>query len=425
MPPRLPQELLNAVVDQAHDMDVLKACSLAGSVLRQPSQRILLRALTLRPMSCSSSEKSEPNIDAAYALLAESPHVASYAIILTVQLPHTTELPLTAEDVERFRAVVTTLTNLRQLFLIADMTNWIELSPPLLDYIVAFISRRPLHSLYLESVHRIPKTTFLQLAAAVPTLSVCGVQLNYDDPFPLPTRISFETLVLSWFSKDIYELLARPELISSVKAVRYLDLYRHYNYSDDILVAASSTVQRLRLSCCAYRNHEYYSNATQPTAFPSLRSLIITFTYWSGAVPCLVATLLQITATSEASPVLKRITVVSCPRDAYFKHPDNEALLAPLDAALTAHPAAPRLVLRFAFRGDDVLRAAQYADFVADTRAALPRTHAAGRVTFRPGRGEEGPFQATWSGIQPEATDTCRRRFRDFVDLTSSEQVSL
>ncbi|KAJ7877778.1 hypothetical protein B0H13DRAFT_2346940 [Mycena leptocephala] len=53
----LPQELLDAIVNEVHDMETLKNCPLAGYTLREPRRQ---------------------NYAAACKLLEESPHIAHY-----------------------------------------------------------------------------------------------------------------------------------------------------------------------------------------------------------------------------------------------------------------------------------------------------------------------------------------------------------
>jgi hypothetical protein len=61
MPLLFPQELLDAVVAELEDVESLKSCSLAGSPLRSPSQRKLMRSLTLTASTSPSDQLTRPH----------------------------------------------------------------------------------------------------------------------------------------------------------------------------------------------------------------------------------------------------------------------------------------------------------------------------------------------------------------------------
>ncbi|KAF7340960.1 hypothetical protein MSAN_02081300 [Mycena sanguinolenta] len=149
----LPQELVQAIVQEIDDISSLKSCSLTGSIFRDASQRILLHSLTL-----------ERDVQPAYTLLTESPRIASYITHLSITLERV--------DVDN--------DSLRQS----------------LQYILAkLVNRQPLHKLKINSSDGFSRASILRLLTMAPVVSFAGVVALTDreDSGPSsPTNRTFQ-----------------------------------------------------------------------------------------------------------------------------------------------------------------------------------------------------------------------------------------
>ncbi|KAJ6534268.1 hypothetical protein B0H19DRAFT_1271984 [Mycena capillaripes] len=97
--PALPPELIDGTICVL-DIPTLRACALAGSLTRAPSQRILLRSLSLRVENETLSRPIRragllENLIGALQLLQKSPQIAHYITQMKMQVLNVTILSMT------------------------------------------------------------------------------------------------------------------------------------------------------------------------------------------------------------------------------------------------------------------------------------------------------------------------------------------
>ncbi|KAJ7852386.1 hypothetical protein B0H14DRAFT_2760116 [Mycena olivaceomarginata] len=322
-----PQELVDAIIEELHDLPSLKACCLVGSTFRPPSQRILLSSLALQPES----------YNAARIFLQESPHVASYIIRLSIHMPKN----ISCTDVEDFLQVLSQLTNVRICILDARLshTRWNkQLSVQLSVGIPQFLTRQPLRELHVNSVSGIPTLAFFWLLRAAPNIFFTSVKVARANQNELAVVPIEETSTLSRLRftdecDSACELLALPQFAFNTAALRGLEMtapYRHHDafHGHALISYAAHTLERLGL-----RIDGHYPPTLQPLPLlPALRFLEFKYALpvFARGVKMLIVTLHPISI--PADPLPHEFTV-------------KVDLLTVLDDALDAHPGSPSLTL--------------------------------------------------------------------------------
>ncbi|KAJ6532409.1 hypothetical protein B0H19DRAFT_1241827 [Mycena capillaripes] len=384
MPLLLPQELIDSIVDEVHDIPTLKSCALAGSPCLRSSQRILLASLTLSPGS--DGTRIPANYSAAQMHLTESPHVASYVTQLTIQVSWHTS----SAEVEDLLQVLNLLTRVRLCILDGRKTllHWgRELDCRLADAIPSFLLRQPLHELIVDSVMQLPLSTlarFLRTAAAV---SFLCVYLDQDDPAELSgVRFSqaspLKRLSFSHGCDTVCKVLALPQFTCHLSGLRDLEIPIPYIHPDDVpgqrLISYSAhTLERIGV--------RVGGNSPRPMRplphLPALLRLEFILPLPTFDVPWLVDTSLTFI---HSSPTLSELLITFDPLPtpmpsgavALGRRGD---LLADLDCALVEHPAGPSVTWRLELSADDETTLNKV---VAVVLHAMPRMHDAGRLFF-------------------------------------------
>ncbi|KAJ7702758.1 hypothetical protein B0H17DRAFT_1194634 [Mycena rosella] len=169
---RIPQELVDAIVDGVAEARSMKSCALVASKFRNPSQRILLRSLTIK---CGYKEQERSNYGALSSLLSESPHIAQHVKRLTLKLPAGQK---DLQDVEILQRVLARMTRVKHCSIngtyIRD-TRWSTLSASLASAVLDFITRQGLHSLAVACLEDLPNAVLLRLMTFVPRISLSYV----------------------------------------------------------------------------------------------------------------------------------------------------------------------------------------------------------------------------------------------------------
>ncbi|KAJ7469248.1 hypothetical protein FB451DRAFT_1256193 [Mycena latifolia] len=384
--PVLPQELLDAIVGDVDDVTTLKSCSLVGTMLCKTSQCILLRSLTV----LSTGGK---NYTKARGLLEDSPHIAGYITRLKIQIPRRDD------DIESLQQVLHKLVNVRRCILdgVLDDFVWDDITPPFASSLLNFIERQPLHELHLDGIEELPMAVFLRLVAAAPILSFYFVSVKADeDLLPIsPHPLAIEHLILATRSEDICTIFACPDSRLDVMSLRRLSIMAHYTHAEAFIRGASLTLQSLRLYCDVPGK----PLALSLPSLPILHSLELVLDFADHAAPWFIETLVRV-LTPTTSPVLAEITVTFSPIllgfgvRSYLLGPE---LMAPLDNALAAHSASPRMHWRVRF--PTAKGAHHFADFVRATERGMPKVHGVGCLTFEAYRVR---FEAYVDGLPEE-----------------------
>jgi hypothetical protein len=281
----VPQELLDAILQEVDDTTALKACALVAPSFRESSQRILLSSLMLDGYRARSPS-------ALLALFIESPHLPAYITTFKLRL---SSLDIRTRDTS-LRDVLASLNNVRR-FTIAGASSaesWddiISVVPGLID----FIERQTLAELHLFFLHKIPIPILARFASSAATVTFCvalamhGETKDLPIPFPPPRMTQ---LVLSDQAETICDVLSRPQFAPYMAALRRLKLRPQHPYSSNIISSAAHGLEHLRLDCssmCSTLNFDIRSRqAFQPThpisCYSSLRRSITLATYDGSAV---------------------------------------------------------------------------------------------------------------------------------------------
>ncbi|KAJ7483603.1 hypothetical protein FB451DRAFT_1439878 [Mycena latifolia] len=338
--PLLSQELLDTIISELEDGGSLKSCSVAGSLLRDTSQRILFQPVT-------STSGITHNYEAAYNFLAGSPHIAGYIARVKIQMPDI--LHGTPADVESLQQVLAKLMNVRRCTLdgTTSLFRWKHLAPPLASSLLDFIARQPLRELHVNMIARIPKDTLLHLVAgASQSLSPARSQLVG----PPGIQIEYGGVASSVYSA------ALP--------------YGRRDYP------LRSPYTRTSPSCLDIPSLSY----PPLPPLPRLQTLELAVPFLHRDIPWFINTLTHVLAPTSY-PVLTNLILILLMVLAAPRHLPTAQRLAALDAAHAAHPAAPRL--RWLFRFLKQEGPAHIADLVDEVQKLIPTTYGMGRLVVK------------------------------------------
>ncbi|KAJ7832093.1 hypothetical protein B0H14DRAFT_3463704 [Mycena olivaceomarginata] len=165
----LPQELFDAIIDEIHDKETLKACALVGSSFLPPSQRKLFRKVRLG--GSSGLGRRSRNTAAA---LAESPHLVSYIRDFTMVMPSTVQNSVPVAGVLR------SVQNIESLAVFGRAVNWNRLGYEASSALLDCLSRPSLRRLDLKHVEGVP-TAFILAATAIPVVSFEYVRMDLGE----------------------------------------------------------------------------------------------------------------------------------------------------------------------------------------------------------------------------------------------------
>ncbi|KAJ6457837.1 hypothetical protein C8R47DRAFT_1328374 [Mycena vitilis] len=292
----LPQELINAIVDEVDDENDLPSCSLAARAFVDPSQRRMFRGLSLRwdlgwdsldralawiilfgnPVSAiliwepgfSTRVPRNPVTAEAYADPAETAARRHVDIFMEVTL----DVPMDAKNQGTLEAILRMLGNIEHLVIEGRGVIWQQLSPALALAIHNLSIIPSLQRLHVFRIGDIPSSLVLQAASSVRVLSLYSVDVRSGQrPSDIgPLRLQSLSLPF-WPSAPL--LLRCCQSLLAARTLRrlavYVDVQRHYR----ILTAASSShLRHLELECRAFLT------PLDLPHLPSLRTLALSFT---------------------------------------------------------------------------------------------------------------------------------------------------
>ncbi|KAJ7144549.1 hypothetical protein C8R44DRAFT_846292 [Mycena epipterygia] len=363
--PRIPQELLDAVVCELDDSESLKACSLAGSILRDTSQRILLCSLTLDPGGWPNAS----SYGAACALLSESPRIAAYITNLNLW-------PITedAEEVYSMQQVLGKLVNVRRCIVDGGLADE---SAQNLPTVLDFVSRQVLRELHVHALD-IPPAVVLRFVTAAPVVSFFYVNVLATDEASLllcPPANTLDKLFLEADSEGVCDVLAHPQCTSYTTQLRCLSVKAYYPQASTIIQSAARTLQNIRLDCAGPAEHW----SLPLPALPALRCAEVKLPFHDRAVPSFSAIVMHL----FSAPYLAEFTVVFYPIALGYYPPPHliePALLTWIDDTAAAAPARPRIRWRVDFKIQGSARDVHFTDFVEMLHRGMPRTRASGQL---------------------------------------------
>ncbi|KAJ6470414.1 hypothetical protein C8R45DRAFT_1218279 [Mycena sanguinolenta] len=372
----IPRELLEAIVDKIHDVESLKACSLAASTLRYSSQRRLLGALTIGAGICAP-----PYI---HQLLTESPHIADYVTRLSIPI-----LPAVMEF-QSFPRILAKLQNVRECTMGERTRESQRFTIP--PFVLDFLARPSLREVHLSGF----QITTSELRHFLTTLS--SLHLSFvvikggADPSFMHGSVGPAAAVLGSLSLgigvgEIGEFLVQPANISCLAAVRRLSLYSAGDISTGssgdrwtrpLIQFTSPTIEHLHLNCA------YFPPPALP-GLPALRTLKITFSGRINAaslsdIISRTADILPSLAAPQVSPALADIVIeqnLASFDTGTFDPLPYAPLISILDAAQAVYATPPSVRFLLSEYKETQYKFARFADTV---QQGMPRAHGAGRL---------------------------------------------
>ncbi|KAJ7670919.1 hypothetical protein DFH06DRAFT_143388 [Mycena polygramma] len=308
----LPQELIDAIVEEVDDENDLPACSLAARAFVDPSQRRLFRSLSLR------WDLGWDSLDRALAFLHQFPHLVPH--VRDVSL----DIPMDSKNQETLEAILRMLGNIEHLVIEGRGARWQQVTTALGFAIYDILSMPSLQQLHIFRIDDIPASLVLHAASSLCVLSLYSVDVRTSQ---LPLDIG--PLRLGSFSLPFWPtcqfLLRRCPFLLAARALRKLAVYVDEQGHHRTLTAASSShLRHLELECRAFLI------PLDLPHLPSLHTMSLSFTV-SESTPrvWILPALLRptITALPAVAPNLDTlILTVLIPRDKCLPWRDRSAL---------------------------------------------------------------------------------------------------
>ncbi|KAJ6529638.1 hypothetical protein B0H19DRAFT_1384822 [Mycena capillaripes] len=365
----LPQELIRAIVEEIHDAESLKMCSLVGTIFREHTQRILLHSLTL------GDDGNPPT--AAWTLLQESPHVARYFKRLECMLP-TKDTGLA--EVHALCAVLNSLSSVRQCYFVGGTDNdphpWPEVPPQVAPVIIGFIQRQPLEKLHFISISSLSTGLLSILLCAAPTLSLVDTSLDRTViavVFPRSSSIVQNLLLLS--CPGVADLFSSPEFRPLMASIQKLWWEPALESGDGLISVVAHTIEHIRLHC----TDDEKANISRFLPFPPLPSLKlaeIVAHITEGDEGWFIALLSSILA---AATGLREICVM-CYHSCSF----TSETLATVDSLLADSGASPHIRWRVDLDDADT-PGVSFGDVATSVQQGMPRLLGVGKVVVEQG----------------------------------------
>ncbi|KAJ6555203.1 hypothetical protein DFH09DRAFT_1318388 [Mycena vulgaris] len=189
--PQVPQEIIDAIVDNVEDVATFKACSLVCWAFVPASRTHIFRAVSLDMLNDAPHK--------IYAMLLRSPHIALYVRDLTIYRSHDTNMWMQPDS--PLPAVLSMLPHIQRFSIFGCWGDWHDVPTPLAAAILRVLALPKLDRLHVLTAANVPPV-FLQRALSVRVLSLFHVSLDASADVRLPlSATSPEYLNLSLDSK--------------------------------------------------------------------------------------------------------------------------------------------------------------------------------------------------------------------------------
>ncbi|KAJ6592594.1 hypothetical protein B0H19DRAFT_1088104 [Mycena capillaripes] len=302
----IPQEIIDSILGEVDDVGSLKSCALVAPKFCQPSQRILLRSLTVE----SGYKDSHPsNYTAVFRLLWESPHIAVYIRKLTIRLSvgHTA-----LQDIETLRWILAKMTKVQYCTLTVKYiqdTRWSCIHPTLSSIILDFITKQRLRSITLACLQDITLPVLLRLITSTSRLNCAFLggdpQGKRLQDVERQCSTSLDCLILDSDSRYVTDLLARPESEARTRKLHRLAVT--YANSMVFICRAAATLKHIRLNCPGFQIQSEIIPFEFPP-LPSLRFIEIALHFWNRDEPWLIDLISRI-LTSNSTATIEEVIV--------------------------------------------------------------------------------------------------------------------
>ncbi|KAJ7054785.1 hypothetical protein C8F01DRAFT_1161402 [Mycena amicta] len=365
----LPIELIDAILDDIHDLSSLKSLSLVAWPFVAPCQRRLLQTVKL----------SDSNAIAGLSMLNQSPHLLSCIRRIHINLPQRFSRPertKAMEDVlDRLEGVVGCVLDGKSWgFLI-----WDDIPRRFIMALHRLFARKPTIELHLQNINEVELSTIWILPQ--------------DDM--LPRGLVLQSLSLrpashlavSALSGSVSQFFAKLEHFSCI-----LDNGDHgfRSLSEGIFPILSHAARTLRTFHLSIFDEQATSHWTVPSVLPTLEYLTLELShpvFYSAEVHRLFSSMLQ----PHNSPSLKELRVIFLPVVYDFELVCNPSdLLMEPGRMLVSHPKEPRMCW---------VVPQMFESYEWDVGNALPELRADGRLIFEPLQPTFGHLHSGWPKI--------------------------
>ncbi|KAJ7754169.1 hypothetical protein DFH07DRAFT_823277 [Mycena maculata] len=365
----IPRELIDAILGEVKDMESLKRCALSAPALRGSSQRILLHSMSVHA-------EGRRDYNAACALLAVSPHVATYITRFTV---YVSSSPATPEKLRSFQQLLSKLTHVRRCAIRGGTSgSWHDFAT-LVPALFEFILRSDLTKLHVLFVSELPIPALAVLVSSAPQVSFynVGVDTNGYDGASLAGKQSNSKLqqLLVLQSDGVCDVLGRPQFAPSRANLRRLSVRSaDVDISVGIFFATANTLEHI-----GFHYRPYNVVLDHLPYLPVLRSVDIPMESSSAHKQHLIDSVASIVVSRP--PCLEEIIITYRLQSFHTAFLRSETVAA-LDAVLGSDATAPRIRWRLSFGwGNDIQTSNRLADFAALVRVEMPTLYRRGKVT--------------------------------------------
>ncbi|KAJ7468102.1 hypothetical protein FB451DRAFT_1258100 [Mycena latifolia] len=169
----LPQELVDAIIDEVHDKASLKSCALVATTFLPPSQRSIFRSLSVY----RQQSQRRQNLVAASGFLTASPHLASYVRDMIIELPNG------GPECAHLEIVLRSIHNVERLVVSGKSVLWTRLGPGARTALLDSVALPSLSRLHLMNIRGVP-VALIAVATSIPVISFCGISMDTREEPP-------------------------------------------------------------------------------------------------------------------------------------------------------------------------------------------------------------------------------------------------
>ncbi|KAJ7143775.1 hypothetical protein C8R44DRAFT_973626 [Mycena epipterygia] len=385
--PQIPQEIIDAIVDNVEDMATFKACSLVCWAFVPASRTHMFRAISLNMLNDAPHK--------IYAMLEQNPQIAFYIHDVTIYRSHDTNLWM--QQGSPLPAVLSMLSHIRRFSIFGCWGDWLDVPAPLASGILRIISLGTLDRLHILTAANVP-AALLHSALSLRVLSLFYVSPNPNEdahtlhlPANRPAAASPEYLNLSLDSK-VGKIL---EYMQSSGSARFSNVRRlainpipnslnSQHHLSSVLGAVETTLERLDIQV-----HELHWEPIDTTRLTALRMLQLHIIMQSHLTTIPAFFPHTLSALRASNPLLTNLTFVL-----HVPHVEGADVPVAGDVARLLHAVDDELNDEGAF---GALRTVHWKvvpeaspptlvpDYVAFLRTHLPRTRVRGILSAEQG----------------------------------------
>ncbi|KAJ7734563.1 hypothetical protein DFH07DRAFT_844731 [Mycena maculata] len=250
----LPQELLDAIIDEIRDAVTLQSCALVATSFVPLCQRKIYRSLYLWARQSRKPRISQEHwsLREAHRTFVESPHLGAYVHDLTIELPDAAS-KLAALEVLRL------VPNIKRLLVDGRcMESWI-VPPGAANAMFECLARPSLRRLHLMNVASAP-SALIVAATLIPAVSLSNVTVHPGEDAHVAAQLHNATsvprlrhLMLTGDGGPllpICNILLRPRHPPYTRCIEQLELRMNASsreYDQRLLAACATTLEHLAL----------------------------------------------------------------------------------------------------------------------------------------------------------------------------------